>query len=97
MKRRVGAWGSVGLLLLVLVTAVAYSQSVANQPQAILETALSRGLTAASAHLSLDASSNSPDNPGGRWRLSGGLAAGGRFDVTGSYSKAGDSVGLAAR
>lgn len=97
MKRRVGAWGSVGLLVLVLVAAVAYSQSVANQPQAILETALSRGLAATSAHISLDASSSSPASPGGRWQLSGGLAAGGHFDVSGSYSKAGDSVGLAVR
>lgn len=97
MKRRLGAWGLIGLLAAVLAVAVIYSRSQAQQPQAILEAALAQGLAASSAKVSMEYQHGTAGGNIDTLVLSGGLAIGGRFDVSGSYERGTDKVGMSLR
>lgn len=96
MKRR-GAVMLVGLLVAVLLAAVAYSQSQANRPQVILETALANSFSAESVAFALAMRQGLPAAPADRLELSGRIIFDGRFDITGNYYRGSQSVGIDVR
>jgi len=87
------------VLAAVLTLLVGYlsARQLASRPDAVLRQALVHSLQARSADVSLSLAIDSKGQPQGRWQLQGLLAQQGIFDLTGTYHKAGRSLGIDLR
>ncbi len=85
------------LTVLVLGSVYVYARHASKQPDNILKWALSRTMQAHSAEVSLRYAGNTAIPDSNVLHLSGVVTDRGKFDITGSYSKAGQGVGVALK
>lgn len=83
--------------LLVVGAALLYARHAASQPENILRTALANSLRAGSADVGLTAVTAEAGQEERALRLSGAVAEGGRFDLSGDYMSGNDALGVQLR